>query len=320
MLILAGLMSVMAVGGLAFMFDGNPDSDDSDEQQGDMSDPETPVDAPNLILFGDDQDDDIEGDAGDDQINGYAGDDMISGGAGDDVLHGGVGHDDLVGDAGDDTLHGEDGEDTLAGAGDDDQLFGHNDDDTLSGDDGDDVLHGGLGDDTLFGGAGDDALHGGHGNDQLSGEDGQDTLFGGWGDDWLSGLETGPPNPGDAPDAHSDFLNGGGGDDTIVAGDGDVVTAGSGADTIVLGDWIAGGEAAILMDFNAQEDSLIVVCDLTGSTDPLVEITADPATPGTSQIWLDGVEIATVRADADLTVADIILVDHADVPTLGLPA
>jgi len=315
MLMLVGLMGLMAVGGMAFMgeaFDEEADTGDDVDEQGGETGSHVPSDGPNLILSGDDLANDIDGGPGDDQINGYAGDDVIGGGDGDDVLHGGSGDDDVAGEGGDDTLHGEDGEDTLAGDAGNDLIFGHNNADTLTGGAGDDELHGGLGDDTLSGGDGEDALHGGEGNDRLVGGEGKDTLFGGWGDDWVSGLEP------DASGAASDFLNGGGGDDTIIAGQGDIVTAGDGEDTIVLGDWIVGGEAAKLMDFDSDEDQLLMVCDLTENADPVIEISDDPQDADITHIFMDGTEIATVRSNGVLSADDIMLVDYADAPALGL--
>jgi len=141
-------------------------------------------------------------------------------------------------------------------------------------------------------------------------------LFGGWGDDWISGLEDDPSGQGD----NRDFLNGGGGDDTIIAGASDIVTAGDGEDTIVLGDWIVQGEAATVMDFDTGQDQLLMVCDLTENADPLIEITPDPQTPGLNHVFLDGSEVATIHSTRTLTLDDILLIDHADAPSLGLTA
>jgi hypothetical protein len=172
----------------------------------------------------------------------------------------------------------------------------------------------------LLGGDGDDALHGDIGNDRLDGGDGQDTLFGGWGDDWISGVEEGPLDPDAAANSQSDFLNGGGGDDMILAGQSDIVTAGAGSDTIVLNEQIGNGAAVTLMDFNTDEDRLLMVCDLTGDTDPTIEITTDSEVPGLSHIMINGVEIALVHTDGPLNTDDIVLVDFADAPSLQLSA
>jgi Ca2+-binding RTX toxin-like protein len=323
MLMLAGMMGLMAIGGIAFagdmLGDEESDYDDPDQNQNSHLDPMPPIVPVNQILPGDGLDNDMVGGEGNDQINGYSGDDVISGGGGNDVLHGGEGGDVVSGDAGNDILHGEYGNDSLSGGAGDDQIFGHGDNDTLSGGDGNDELQGGQGNDTLTGGAGDDALHGGDGDDHLQGGDGQDTLFGGWGNDWLSGLESGPADPDTPDDANTDFLNGGGGDDTIIAGAGDIVTGSDGADTIVLGDWIIGEEAAVLMDFDTAEDALVIVADMDQqSADPVIEIVFDPAAPDVNHILVDGTEIATVYSDSPLTGDDILLVDYAEASALGL--
>ena len=346
MFLLAGLLGLMAVGSVAFLgdFSGTGEEDDSalareadtggagndimDDLVGDTGSGDTDgdtgdggaEDVANLILPGDGNDNTLFGGAGDDQINGYGGDDLIGGGDGRDDLYGATGQDEILGGDGRDFLHGGDGNDVLSGDAGDDRLFGGNDNDTLSGGAGDDELQGGDGDDRLLGGTGDDALLGGLGNDILDGGAGQDTLFGGWGDDLVSGLNDGPAGPGDAPDAASDFLNGGGGDDTILAGEGDIVTAGDGADTIVMGEWVAGGEAVELMDYDPDEDRLVLVYDLTATPDPDIEVVSDPDTPGISRVLVEGDEIARVHGNVTIPVRDIVLVDFSDAPAFGLNA
>ncbi|TDK46251.1 calcium-binding protein [Antarcticimicrobium luteum] len=288
------------------------------------------------FLSGGDGNDLLDGAAGQDQINGYGGDDWIRGGAGDDRLFGADGDDLLDGGGGEDQLHGGYGDDDLEGAAGEDQLFGHAGADRLEGGSGADRMEGGLGDDVLRGGDGDDALHGSEGDDFVEGGAGADTLFGGWGDDTLSGLE-----PGEAPGiddlggiggsigaanaadsaaedtSGSDFLNGGSGADTIFAGAGDVVTAGEDADGIVLGDWIAGGDAAELLDYDPAEDQLTLVWDMESDPDPEVEVVTDPASPGLSHIMVNGAELARVQGGGPVTVEDIRLVDYTALPDLS---
>lgn len=323
MLWLAGLFGLMAVSGIAF---GDVSADnDNDEipDEGQEDNPTLRETIPSAftpalptsdsdtgeIIVGNDDNQTLLGGDGDDQINGYDGDDTIDGAAGRDDLYGGNGNDDLYGGDGQDTLHGQDGDDFLFGGAGDDNLYGHNDDDVLNGDDGNDTLHGGTGDDTLFGGDGDDAVHGGIGNDTLFGGDGQDTLFGGAGNDVIMGVS---PVDGSS-DSDVDYLNGGGGDDLIVAGGGDIVTAGDGADTVVFGDWITDDAPASLMDYDASEDQLIMVWDLQTSPDPEIEVVADDSVAGLSHILVDGVEIATVAGDQTVKVSDIVLVDHSEI-------
>lgn len=320
---LAGLLGLMAVGGVVFLDaaeDAGAVGEDATDPDLTSAPPEAAPDVPdlvtgepasptgNLILSGDASDDILSGGEGDDQIGGYEGADVIFGNAGDDGLYGADGDDMLSGGDGDDTLHGEYGDDDLDGGDGGDLLFGHYGDDTLQGGGGDDEMHGGQDDDMLDGGDGDDALHGSDGNDILAGGEGHDTLFGGWGDDMLTG----------ADDDGSDFLNGGGGDDTILAGASDVVTAGDGADSIVLDGRTAGIGAADLMDFNPAEDRLLMVWDMKQHPDPDIEVMNDPDDPGVSHIVVDGVDIALVRGDSVLSVQDILLVDIADAPVIGM--
>ena len=158
----------------------------------------------------------------------------------DQTINGTAGNDSLVGGAGNDTINGLGGDDTLIG------LAGN---DSLSGGDGNDSLGGGDGNDTLDGGAGVDTLDGGLGNDtyivtggdQVTDSGGTDTVIAvntSWDLGLGSGLENltlrGDPTNGDwggsgnelnnvirderAPATNSGlaFLNGGGGDDTLI--------------------------------------------------------------------------------------------------------
>ncbi|MBL4768523.1 MAG: calcium-binding protein [Rhodobacteraceae bacterium] len=333
MLWLAGLFGLMAVGGFAFgdiLVDSDDENSDDDLPDTPTSgksaslentpifsafglDPDQPV---GETIIGDQSNQHLSGGEGDDQINGYDGDDTIDGASGRDDLYGGNGNDKINGGDGADSLHGQDLDDILLGGAGNDNLYGHNDDDQLNGDAGDDTLHGGMGDDLLFGGKGDDAVHGGIGDDTLYGGEGQDTLFGGAGDDVLMGVS---PNDG-TPDSDVDFLNGGSGDDVIVAGETDIVTAGDGADTVIFGDWITKDAPAILMDYDAAEDQLIVVWDLQSSPDPDIEVVADDSVAGLSHILVDGVEIAAVTGNQTVKVSDIILVDHSDMGFFGSSA
>lgn len=327
MLWLAGLFGLMAVGGLTF----SESADDTDEEiPDDLSEddlrlgetnsqllasilPTPDPDPTGEIVVGTQDDQSLHGGDGDDQINGYEGNDAIGGGDGRDDLYGGVGMDEIDGGEGMDTLHGQDGDDTLFGGDGDDNLYGHNDDDQLNGDSGDDTLHGGMGNDNLSGGEGDDAVHGGIGDDTLGGDNGQDTLFGGSGDDVIMGVS---PEDGSV-DADVDYLNGGDGDDQIIAGGADIVTAGDGADTVIFGDWITNAPPAGMTDYNAAEDQLIMVWDLQAFPSRDVEVVADDAVAGLSHILVDGVEIASITGDQILSTNDIVLVDHSDFDLFG---
>ena len=262
------------------------------------------------ILSGTEVSEEISGGTGDDQINGYEGDDTVSGGIGDDHLYGQDGYDLLSGGDGDDLLHGQDGNDTLSGGSGNDSLFGHMDDDVLDGGAGDDSLTGGFGSDSLSGGVGDDALHGGADDDTLFGGEGADTLFGGDGQDLIIGT-------GDSAASGVDFLNGGDGDDIIVAGSGDWVTGGDGLDQILLDEWSTSNETTTITDFDETEDSLVLLYDNAGPP-PEIEVLNLADTPDSSGIYVEGVLVATVQGNPDLTVADVSVMSQSDVSVAGM--
>jgi Ca2+-binding RTX toxin-like protein len=291
MLWLAGLMGMMAVRAVTFF-----ETESRDDAAG-MS-PET---------VGTPQDDILSGTNGNDNLLGGQGDDQIGGYDGEDDLHGAGGNDQLLGADGSDTLHGEAGNDALYGGDDDDTLYGNNFNDTMHGGAGNDALQGSAGNDNLSGDIGSDDLQGGLDDDTLSGGLGNDSLFGGWGKDLLNGVEDNTATAGIQDIDQADFLNGGGGDDTILAGQDDIITAGAGDDTIVLGDWITEG-AAQLIDFNANEDSIILVWDDAAGDEPTIDLAPHPTDPDLTQIIMNGEAVADVDADSDIALTDIALI------------
>ena len=197
-----------------------------------------------------------------------------------------------------DLLHGEAGTDSMSGDGGDDTLFGHSGDDILDGGAGADSLIGGFGADSLDGGEGSDALHGREGDDILRGGDGEDVLFGGDGADLIDGSD-------DA--GEMDFLNGGNGDDVILVGAGDIATGGDGMDSFLLSQWQEDNGESTIMDFDRDEDNLVLLYEDTGGTDPEVEVRTDTADPDTGTIYVNGFQVATVHGGGDLSAAEITL-------------
>lgn len=108
---------------------------------------------------------DAFGEQGDDQLTGSGSFDRMFGGLGSDLLLGLGGNDILFGDAGDDRLEGGNDFDDLNGGDGSDHLLGGANDDKLKGGDGDDLLQGGTGEDFLNGNAGADVMQGGDGGD-----------------------------------------------------------------------------------------------------------------------------------------------------------
>lgn len=267
-------------------------------------------------ITGTQDDDALTGTGGDDFISGLDGADSLDGGSGNDELRGDGGDDTLTGNAGDDTLHGLDGADVLYGGEAEDVFFGHNEDDRLFGEAGNDAMQGSAGEDWLDGGDGDDTLQGGLDNDTLIGGNGADVLFGGHGNDVLSGVSL--TETGEDTDS-SDFLNGGGGDDSILVGSNDVVTAGGGADQIVLGDWISAGNAAEILDYAASDDSIVLVWDDSDldTSEPQVTLQRDPDTADQTLVLMDGEVIASVNG-TDLIPADIALIPLSTATFVGI--
>ena len=116
------------------------------------------------------------------------------------------------------------------------------------------------------------------------------------GSDILNGIEDGEQN--------ADFLNGGDGDDTILAGAGDQVSGGDGADTTILSDDMSGH--AQIWDFESGLDTLVVLYD--GDEDiPEINISENPDAAGRWIIHADGETVAHITGDVP-THADISLI------------
>ncbi|WP_299552655.1 calcium-binding protein [uncultured Tateyamaria sp.] len=203
----------------------------------------------------------------------------------------------------DERFDGSDTNDSVdAGAG-NDTVFGGGGNDALLGGSGGDAIFSGAGDDLAFGEAGGDALSGGSGDDEIFGGAGNDTMMGGAGDDFIIGADIidGPglfrtaqdlerdltdeeieafvdltADPGEA-----DTLDGGDGNDILLAGSSDLVTSGDGSDEIVIGEWVDPSEPVTITDFDTANDVIEYQFNETfPSTAGFVE--SDDGTPGFS--------------------------------------
>jgi Ca2+-binding RTX toxin-like protein len=194
--------------------------------------------------------DHMHGDAGNDSLTGGKGPDSLDGGGGGDFLDGQQGSDSIDGGAGDDRLLGDKGNDTIEGDGGDDAIEGGaGDDSRLEGGDGGDTVLGGSGSDNADGGPGDgDVVRGDAGTDTLAGGEGADDIVSyasatrsgvlvslqasrakGDGHDALVGFEdvVGSPQADTiVGDDIANRLDGGVGDDTLLAGGGGGVAYG----------------------------------------------------------------------------------------------
>jgi Ca2+-binding RTX toxin-like protein len=185
-------------------------------------------------------------------------------------------------------VFGTAGNDTLNGGANADQIFGLGGNDTLNGRAGNDFLFGGEGNDTLTGGTGDDQLFGEAGDDRLvwSTGDGSDLIEGGLGTDrvemngdgnaettqilnngarvFVSTTTNGVTSTLDIAGVETLVVNGGGGNDTIAAGNGLAtltslsIDGGDGNDTILGGDGndtLLGGSGSDFVDGNRGNDT-----------------------------------------------------------------
>ncbi|MEM6373370.1 MAG: calcium-binding protein, partial [Pseudomonadota bacterium] len=120
----------------------------------------------------------------------------------------------------------------------------------------------------------------------------------------VNGVEDDPDTGALDDTDDSDYLNGGGGDDIVIAGNDDVVTSGEGADTIVGGSWIEDGRAMDIMDFDAQDDNILLIYDDDADV-PDIRLEADPDDPEVTQVFMDGIAVANILNGADISIEDI---------------
>jgi VCBS repeat-containing protein len=254
-------------------------------------------------LFGDDNDNTLDGGAGNDLLSGGDGNDALDGGAGNDLLFGGAGTDAVKGGDGIDRLFGDAGNDVLEGGSGNDELHGGTGADILYGDeslapgDAEGTLPGG--DDLLYGGEGDDLLFGGAGNDYLDGGAGADKLYGGAGNDII------------AFDGDDAVINGGSGVDFLV-GEGSVEALLQGHDGMDITDV----EVAIdtTMSLTSMDDIAeklgIIVENGRVSVDNDAGWTQGPdqqAANGDEFVTFTHTDVETGTEDATLTVAKAVL-------------
>ena len=229
----------------------------------------------------------LRGTLGADVINGFGGDDRIQSGSGDDTISAG---------AGDDTTLASHGNDVVdLGAGNDqhnplkhDNRFDHKGNDTIEGDVGNDLIREFWGDDVLDGGSG---------NDTVSAVDFYATANGN--------------------DNNGDIVNGGEGDDILIAGALDTLTGGDGNDTFQIGILEAKTEnAAIIKDFAPGRDLIRIshVNDQDMKTNPpKLSVTSDG---NDSEIRVNGDLVAVVEGLKTLSADDLEYVTYESVEDL----
>ena len=215
-------------------------------------------------------------------ITGNAQDNSMTGGSTDDVIHGGDGEDTISGGGGADIIYGEHGADDVRGDAGADRLYGGSGSDAIRGGTGDDNLYGGTGHDEIHGGDDGDYIYGGAGIDTIKGEDGADTLIGGGGADIIEG------------GAGADIIDGGGGADMLKGGAGFDRISGGASDDIFDLDITAttSADADLIVDF--------VHSAFYGEYDRLqVTLAADATTPTTIDALKTTANLRVVKSDTN---------------------
>ncbi len=219
-------------------------------------------------------------------------------------LEQGTGGDDLIEvDGGNDTVFAGGGDDLVRAGDGSDRVFGGDGDDLLVGEDGNDFLRGGAGEDVLYGSDGEDTMNGDLGDDLLDGTDILDVAG------LLDAAEAAAADGRSLSDnevasfidfesdsGQSDELNGGVGNDILIAGGNDVVITGLGSDTVELGDWIEADTVVTIQDFDTDED--VIIYNYSGDTPP--ELTFDKSDDGAPALLADGKPVA-IFENADVS-------------------
>ena len=139
----------------------------------------------------------------------------------------------------------------------------------------------------LIGHDGTDRLHSNAGNDALTGGLGQDVIFGGRVDDRIDGTENGQDTTENSAVDQQDFLSGGEGNDTLLAGAGDVVTPGLGQEIVILDSENAGKTAANIIGFDRQLDKILITYPAAAQEIHVVSLRPNEDNPALTQILVD---------------------------------
>lgn len=261
------------------------------------------------VQVGTDMNDTLTGGNSMDLLSGLGGDDSVRGGRGDDVLFGFAGNDTLKGDAGVDAIVAGLGDDTVWGMDGDDILLGNGGNDLLLGGGGDDVLVDYSGSDTLNGGAGDDLLLAIDQSDKITAFDiltssgspslneanfrtSLRTTFGvddDLGDDDITVLYE-EVRGGLRTDNTPDVLDGGAGNDVLLADDGDTLTGGAGTDLFVVytdPNAALNNDPVLITDFDPKTDILQISVEDDGKG--AVTLADDPSGLGTQLLYRNDV-------------------------------
>ena len=113
-------------------------------------------------------------------------------------------------------------------------------------------------------------------------------------------------------------IDGGAGDDTLMAGAGAGLTGGTGEDQFMAGNWTGTEQTVQLMDFDTDEDKLVLVWDFEDGEEPSVELQQNPEAEDEQVILVDGEPALRVTGAGWLTAADLVLIDPVSAAATGL--
>ncbi|WP_227269970.1 hypothetical protein [Roseobacter weihaiensis] len=89
---------------------------------------------------------------------------------------------------------------------------------------------------------------------------------------------------------------------------------------ILLSDWIMEGQTAEVLDYDAREDSLLLVWDdmSNATAEPEVDVAHDPYDEEVMHVVMNGKSVAEIYGDPNLSVADVALIPLSAALLIGL--
>lgn len=92
------------------------------------------------------------------------------------------------------------------------------------------------------------------------------------------------------------------------------------ADTNAIRDWVKKGQGPQYLNYAAQDESLLLVWDDSKNTDlpPEITVVADFIDPDIVHVFMNGIPMAEVNGDPNLTIDDIALIPLSAAQVVGL--
>lgn len=103
-------------------------------------------------------------------------------------------------------------------------------------------------------------------------------------------------------------------------GDGTPFASDESYEQILLSDWIMEGQTAEVLDYDAREDSLLLVWDdmSDAAAEPEVDVAHDPYDEEVMHVVMNGKSVAEIYGDPNLSVADVALIPLSAALLIGL--